>query len=129
MSDELKNFTVPPSPNQLIRENPVRPTLWSELALKYAGIEPSQALHKLDDPEAKKARLREIKEVRKRGGGPKFKFTEGQVREAIRSQGNAKAGKAGVATALKVKESTLWRWCKRNGFLNWKEACWYFSKY
>ena len=97
------------------------PEAWIQAAL--------HALPQIDDTEVHQRRLSEIEEARKQRRGPRDKFSEAQLRKQIRLDGGTNAGKKVVATALEVKESTLWRWCKRNGFLNWDEACWYYSKY
>lgn len=87
------------------------------------------ALHMASDPEVKSRKFREAEETQKRRRGPKPKISEAKLREQIRLKGGSKAGKKVVADALGVDSPTLWRWCKAGGFLNWKEACWYYSKY
>jgi hypothetical protein len=86
-------------------------------------------MSEMNDPETKQRRLIEIEEARKHQRGPKRKITKAKLREQIRLDGGAKARKKVVAEHLKVDVPTLWRWLKSEGFLSWKEACWWYAKY
>jgi hypothetical protein len=88
-----------------------------------------RALRERDDPAFQQRRLTEIEDARRHQRGPKLKIDEAELREQIRLHGGAKARKKSVRNSLGVDDATIYRWMKAQGFLDWKEVCWYYSKY
>jgi hypothetical protein len=118
MTTKRKVKVPPPRSSEPL---PAAPEGWKQEALRR--------LKELRDPELQQRRIDEIKEALAHQRGPKRKISEDDLRKQIRLDGGLKANRDNVAYALDVRESTLWRWCRKSGFLDWKETCWYYSKY